>query len=318
MTYSTQLQNYRDETVELIAGYTAELNELKNKLINVKGDMFVNEEDEVKFICSTRNNIRKLEELIEAEHKSLAEIDELIRNPPMRKEIPQEKIKYVRHKVPQDCKSVRKTKDEMIEELITFRSNDSRNLFIETFYEIDDSYKKSIKTVVKERMSKFNQCLNDYVKFIRRNIPYDRSEQIIKNIINNSFNRFDKYINENTSRAILSTDPPENYNDVNSVLLCVKKSIAKFNDKVDSSIIIEKRSNELIEEGFIIKKEVKWIDTIEKDVLYDVNDLVESYNEFHKVFITPSVFGRLEEVKTNFTTKRATIQKKKHTFYQKI
>lgn len=307
MSYSTQLQQYRDEIVELIAGYTAELNELKNKLINVKGDMFVNEEDELKFICSTRNNIRNLEQLIEAEHKSLAEIDELIRNPPMRKEIPQERIKYVR-----------KTKDEMIEELITFRSNDSNDLFIEAFYEIDDSYKKSIKTVVKERMSKFNQCLNDYVKFIRRIIPYNRSEQIIKNIINNSFNIFDKYINENTYRAILSTDPPENYNDVNSVLLCVKKSIAKFNDIVDVSIITEKISNELIEEGFTIKEEIKWIDTIEKDVLYDVNDLVESYNEFHKVVLTPSVFGRLEEVKTNFTTKRATIQKKKHTFYQKI
>ena len=73
----------------------------------------------------------------------------------------------------------------------------------------------------------------------------------------------------------------------------------------------------MIKSGFNIKNEIKWVDTIEKGAMFDVNDLVESYNEFHKTCINARTFGKLEEVKTNFETKRVTIQKKKHTIYMK-
>ena len=89
-----------------------------------------------------------------------------------------------------------------------------------------------------------------------------------------------------------------------------------FNETFDVDEVINDRMNEMMNDGFKVQKEVKWIDTIEKDQWYDVNDLVESYNDFHNTVINSRNFGKL--MKNEFKAKRATVKGKKLTFYQRI
>ena len=308
-----QMLNYRQEVIELINDYHSRKNQLIHDLAECNAERFLNAEEEEIYRRRCLCEIAKLDELIESNQKDLSLVEELIKNPPMTtvKPVADQAAPLRKEKV----KRVIKTFDEEIEDYITFKSSDSRKLFNETFVEgIDECYKSTIKSVIREYRGVFDKGLSSLITFIRRNVQRDRSINVNKNIINSTFNSFDRYVSRIAYKSMLNAEPPEGSSE--SVKICTRKSMKYFNESFDVDEIINDRISEMQEDGFKVQKEVKWIDTIEKDQWYDINDLVESYNDFHNTVINSRNFGKL--MKNEFKAKRATVKGKKLTFYQRI
>ena len=298
-----QLLNYRQEVIELINDYTSRKNQLIHNLAECNAERFLNTDEEEIYRRRCLFELQKIDELIESNQKDLSEIEELIKNPP------------APTKTKEKIKKVIKTFDEEIEDHISFRSRDSWKSFNETIIDgIDECYKSTIKSVIREYRGVFDKALSALITFIRRNIQKDRSITVNKNIINSTFNRYDKYVDRIAYKSMLKADPAEDNSE--SVKVCVRKTMKYFNETFDVDEVINDRMNEMMNDGFKVQKEVKWIDTIEKDQWYDVNDLVESYNDFHNTVINSRNFGKL--MKNEFKAKRATVKGKKLTFYQRI
>ena len=77
----------------------------------------------------------------------------------------------------------------------------------------------------------------------------------------------------------MKADPPENEGS-ESIKKCCRAVMENFNEMVDISKFIEKETKDLDDEGFVIEKVNDWIDTVANDEWIDVNDLVDSYNDF--------------------------------------
>ena len=300
-----QLLNYRQEVIELINDYTSRKNQLIHNLAECNAERFLNTDEEEIYRRRCLFELQKIDELIESNQKDLSEIEELIKNPP------------APTKTKEKIKKVIKTFDEEIEDHISFRSRDSWKSFNETIIDgIDECYKSTIKSVIREYRGVFDKALSALITFIRRNIQKDRSITVNKNIINSTFNRYDKYVDRIAYKSMLKADPAEDNSE--SVKVCVRKTMKYFNETFDVDEVINDRMNEMMNDGFKVQKEVKWIDTIEKDQWYDINDLVESYNDFHNTAITSIGFGKLKEIKENFTKKQLKMKGRKFTAYQRI
>ena len=304
------MENYKRSIEKQIVEYTAEIQRLRDEIMNASKLDFIDEDGESIYIWTRKRDIETMEETIEEDKKALIEIEEYMKNPPIAKLSQRRKKQEVVEE-----KVVRKTFEEEMDEVMKLRMSDSWKLLVEKITDsIDDTYKTTIKGVIKEYRNGFDKAIKELIAFINNNLTKDRSIGINKNIINSCFNEFDRYIEKVVYKAALSADPPEG-DDAESVKVCTRGVMKCFNQMIDVSVVIEEKTKDFEEAGITVKKVVEWIDTISKDEWYDVNDLVESYNDFHHTVINSRIFGKL--MKDKFDTKRATINGKKHTLYCK-
>lgn len=304
------MENYKRSIEKQIVEYTAEIQRLRDEIMNASKLDFIDNDGEAMYIWTRKRDIETMEETIEEDKKALIEIEEYMKNPPIAKLSQRRKKQEVVEE-----KVVRKTFEEEMDEVMGLRMSDSWKLLVEKITDsIDDTYKTTIKGVIKEYRNGFDKAIKELIAFINNNLTKDRSIGINKNIINSCFNEFDRYIEKVVYKAALSADPPEG-DDAESVKVCTRGVMKCFNQMIDVSVVIEEKTKDFEEAGITVKKVVEWIDTISKDEWYDVNDLVESYNDFHHTVINSRIFGKL--MKDKFDTKRATINGKKHTLYCK-
>ena len=89
------MQEFKNDVLEQLAEHEAELQRLTVEL-NDSSKQFIDGDTEVLYIATHRRMIEELEEVIEQDKKSLAEVEELIKNPPVREE---EDVEEKPHKV---------------------------------------------------------------------------------------------------------------------------------------------------------------------------------------------------------------------------
>ena len=304
------MENFKRSIEKQIAEYTAEIQRLRDEIMNANKLDFIDKDGEAMYIWTRKRDIETMEETMEEDKKALIEIEEYMKNPP-RSRVSDEpkKQEVVEEKV------VRKTFEEEMDEVMKLRMSDSWKLLMEGIVSsIDDTYKTTIKGVIKEYRNGFDKAMKELIAFINNNLTKDRSIGINKNVINSCFNAFDRYIEKVVYKAALTADPPEG-DDADSVKVCARNVMKCFNKMIDVTVVIEEKTKDFEEAGITVKKVIEWIDTISKDEWYDVNDLVESYNDFHHTVINSRIFGKL--MKDKFDTKRARIKTVLHTLYCK-
>lgn len=297
----------KDDIVNLIEKYECELNDSENKLNKINEIVFNDEEDRLKFECDLKQNVEQIKMLLMDKRNELVEVDECIVNPPQIE-------KEVQHEVKRKVK----TFDEEIEDWISYKKHDIWKLFIENVVDdINDQYYKTIKSVIKEYRSGFDNAINEVSTFINKClITKDLSLNINKNLIISTFDSFYRYIVDIQYRAVMSADPPKD-DSSESAKVCCRATMKNFNKLIDVKEFIRRVTRDIEREGVIhVRKIENWIDTIETGEWFLLNNLVESYNDFHHTAIGSKEFGRL--MKGKFDTKRKTINKVKYTFYYKI
>lgn len=300
------MEELKNEALEQLARHEAELQHLTVELNNSSKE-FIDADAEVRYIATQKRMIEELKEAIEQDKKFLAEVEELIKNPPVTEE---EDVEEKPNKV------FRLSFEEEIQQLMNLQISDSWKLFVDEVVDaIDYEHRKTIKSVIKEYKSGFDKALDEVKTFITRIISKERTIGINKNLINGRFNHFRQYLNKIVFKAAMKADPPEDGGGSENVKNCCRAVMKNFNEMVEISTFIEEETKDLEDEGFIIEKVHDWIDTVANDEWIDVNDLVDSYNEFHHVVINSRTFGRI--MKDKFITTRKTVQKVKRTFYKK-
>ena len=256
------MEGLKNEALEQLTAHQAELQRITDEL-NDSTKRFIDADDEVLYIATHKRMIEELKEVIEQDKKFIAEVEELIKNPPVREEEDDEEKPKVH----------RLTFEEEIQQLMNLRISDSWKLFVDDVVDaIDDRHRKTIKSVIKEYIHGFNKALNEVKTFITRIISKERTIGINKNLINGRFRHFSQYLNKVLFKAAMKADPPENKSS-ESVKNCCRAVMKNFNEMIDISKFIEEETKDLEDEGFIIEKVHDWIDTVANDEWIDVNDL---------------------------------------------
>lgn len=297
------MENYRLSIVELIDKYEKSIHDAEHDIKTVDEKKFIDEDEKSIYIFRKKNEFDTMKECLEKFKNDLIEIDDLIKNPPPVEEEVEEKV-------------IHKTFEEELQELINLRSNDSWKLFIDDVVDcIDDTHRRTIKSVIKEYRSGFDKALNELKAFVNRLITKERTRGINKSLVNNRFNHFDQYLNKVVYNAAMTADPPENDGNSESVKVCCREIMKNFNEMVKINEFIDQETKDLEEDGIHVPKVTNWIDTIGNDEWFFLNDLVESYNDFYHTAISSKEFGKI--MKGKFDSKRKTINKVKYTFYYK-
>lgn len=246
------MENFKRSIEKQIAEYTAEIQRLRDEIMNANKLDFIDNDGEAMYIWTRKRDIETMEETIEEDKKALIEIEEYMKNPPKKQEVVEEKV-------------VRKTFEEEMDEVMKLRMSDSWKLLMEGIVSsIDDTYKPTIKGVIKEYRNGFDKAMKELIAFINNNLTKDRSIGINKNVINSCFNAFDRYIEKVVYKAALTADPPEG-DDADSVKVCTRGVMKYFNQMIDVTVVIEEKTKDFEEAGITVKKVIEWIDTISKD-----------------------------------------------------